>query len=308
MKPESRKTEREIFEHNADELYLWLGDEIENRGTEVYDQSSYYFIYQRDDKDPFMNIFQTIKKIKKEIGFENLYAFKIDFRENGKKKSFLYNGLSGMRSSRAAFPPSRIFEMLKNDMIDMVVLVAPPRLIGYIDLSKYDCTYNSQLEFLKDISALKDESYEFDNDNIADLSEYTHTGDYDIVHGRHLVLKNHEYEFDGRCWECSYDALEYFWNNFSGEVFTEIDPDNHLTVYHRKGKDWYVVPSVNELEIDLKYCEETECLESEDGYCVKYDNIIIYEYSENSSLINRMLEKLSELKQEIEEMSEIDSN
>ena len=308
MNSESRETEREIFEHNTKEISLWLGDEIENRGTEVFKRSPSFHSYFRVDSDPFLNILQFIKSIKRKIGFKNLYAFKIDFRENSKKKSIIYSSLSGVQSSRAAFPLNRIFEMLKNDEIEVLILESMPQLIGYIDLSKYDCTYNSQMKFLKDISALKDESYEFDNDNVIDLKEYMRTGDYDVVHGYKLVLKNHEHGFDGRCYDCSCDALEYFWQNFSGDIFDELDPDDQLTVYYRKGKDWYIVPSVDEIEIELKYCKDSECSESEDRYCVRMDSIIIYEYVENISLINRMLEKLGKLKQEIEEMSEFSSD
>ena len=295
-----------MFESNAAELSLVLGDDIENKGTEVFKWTIACCVYYRDNSnDTLLNIIKFVKTLNEyKKKNENLFALEISFTDKDNVDKALYcDNMQEVKTSIKQYPIDKIIDMIKNDEIKKVAIAPVPEKIGYIKLSEYNYTYTEQKKFIEDLYIMKDDACEFNSENIINLNERRKFSGYDIVHGDSYILKNHEHEFDGKCYDFSDEAINYFWNNFSGDIFDELDPDNQLTVYHRKGKDWFVVPSVEEVEIALTYYEDTD-----DETYSYIDMMTIYEYTENSQLIEKMLEKLSELKQEVIEMSEYELN
>lgn len=156
--------------------------------------------------------------------------------------------------------------------------------IGYIKVSSYDKSYTSQCQLVKDLTKLDgydtyeeivDGNYDtFDGAREVEGSEYSNyylMGDgYELLTGNDLVWKNHEdaTHIDTRLDYYDEVTVDDFWyldgieelkNNLK-----EVDPDGDVTVYHRKGKDFYVTPTLETKECNLLHFLEDYKYEKED--------------------------------------------
>lgn len=89
--------------------------------------------------------------------------------------------------------------------------------------------------------------------------EMGHSEDYTSFYGDDLVLSVDEIEkIDGRIYEDNEDgdAIREFWESEDINVDyidKELDPNGNVAVFHRKRKDWYVSPVVEEEEIEFAF-------------------------------------------------------
>lgn len=144
-------------------------------------------------------------------------------------------------------------------------------VVGYITLSKFDSSYDSQLKLVEKLFALEGFDVESEDDMFY-FDRYVngeyYDGDYSLVHGGRRVQDMGDCEeINGRVDHYN-EFVDYdFWREGEScikEHLKEIDKDEKLAVYHRKGKDWYVGKSIS----------------SDDGYIVYHEEGYDYEKGE----------------------------
>ena len=282
---------REIFEDTAKEVNVLLGKGVRGKGTEVWEVGDPYYVFgsYKYNKE------EIFSKLAKET---NLYVDQIRYRRDEVEYSFVCKEYADIEISKKRYPIEIIINMLaKNDIVHLVISRLP-KLIGHVSLSHYDTSLESQKDFVEALYRLKGYEVEWDEDYLINLDDYEYKrADYEIVHGYPLVVDDAEY-FDGRSYEYCNLELEDFWNSFDGSIFNDIDPDGDITVYHRKGKDWYVAPSVEEVEIILYYKND----KGEEDWEVQFAFI----YKRNEELVDKALKILSDIKESLIVWSKVD--
>jgi len=89
-------------------------------------------------------------------------------------------------------------------------------------------------------------------------------------------------------------VLDNFWDEFYDyDYLDEIDPEDKVTVYHRKGKDWYISYSMEEKEFEILYFDDwsEEFKEEWFSYAV---------YQEDDGIFDKIEGYLKSLKRDIE--------
>ena len=282
---------KELFEDNVKELGLIMGRGIKGKGTEIFSVGESYSISA-------MYGYDVDKEIDRLIKSKDIYVDQIRYKRSGDEFVFACKTIEDIKISQKRYPIKKVIEMLKNKEIISLVTSQLPKLLGHISLSHYDDSFESQKDFVEALYRLKGYEVEWDEDYLINLDDYKYKrADYEIVHGYPLVVDDAEY-FDGRSYEYCNLELEDFWNYFDGDVFDYIDPDRDITVYHRKGKDWYVAPAVEEIEITLYYKND----DGEEDWEVQ----IAYIYKENKELVDKALNTLSEIKASLIMWSKVD--
>lgn len=182
--------------------------------------------------------------------------------------------------------------------------------LGYISLSKYKSDRQSQIELCQDLLKLQNltvrghayETYcdiEYDDEiyNFKSHGEYYYKGDYALEHGsKTCESKSDCIYFDGRM--SNYNETEMSIFEFDeGEYLKEIDPKESISVYHRKGKDWYIGYSLEEKEMNIYFRDENYEYDKED---CDNDSIFFVTYTENKDLINEVSNFLKSTKEDLE--------
>jgi len=172
-------------------------------------------------------------------------------------------------------------------------------LIGYIPVSKYDADLVSQKQLVEDLYALwghkvgsdwLDCSY-YDFDDVMSFNKENrgtyYNGDYSLVHGNTICQDEGDCEkIDGRLDYYSESVVDDFWmDGLDSEkcYLKELDPEESICVYHRKGKDWYVGYSMSEEEIYLTY-------KTEDGDLAEEEYFKILLWKENPEILQKIVE------------------
>ena len=278
-------TRREIFEDTAKEVNINLGKGIRGKGTEVWELQDPYLVFSQYENKNKEEVIKALEKA------EDVYVDQITYKDSGSTYSFNCQSVEDVNLAKKLYPIGTIIRMIKENRIISLVVGRSPKLLGYVPLSHYDTSFESQKDFIERLLELKGYEVEWDEERLINLDDSNYKRDgYEIVHGYPLVADDAEY-FDGRSWDYSDIELEDFWANFDGSIFDDIDPDEDITVYHRKGKDWYVAPSAEDVEVTLYYEND----EGEEDWEVQ----IAYIYKKDEELINKALDTLSSIKEDL---------
>ncbi len=274
----SNARKREVFELNAKEAGFELGKSIRGKGTEVWslpetvvDVSKYWVSRDVMEKE--------IKRAIEKYGKDNLFV------------GYLYYENTKYESNGHGYEYYDVDWVLENlYRIDSVKLYTKPKLLGYISISHYTVDYDGQCEFVRDLREMFGDTEVADVDYIDDVTALDR--DNEVIHGDPYVIEAHAKYFDGRIYEYNEYALEEFWSNLE-DPFEDIDPDEKIVVWHRKGKDWYVAPRAYENDYEVWYWNPVEQdLEQE------YFTLIEEERAER--LVEEALKILEDLKREVE--------
>lgn len=200
-------------------------------------------------------------------------------------------------------------------------LYEKPRLLCHLPLSKYDTDRCDQIKLVNDVLEFNDEVYgELDEycdidkciifNNSHDNTYYK--DDYELLHGECTAYEKDDCEYiDGRLSHHNSSVVDDLWSfrMYEDDFFSYIDPMNQLAVYHRKGKDFYIGYSLEEISIIINFIDEDNELTEEEFYYLRQ--------RPNKELLQSAKEHLESLKKDTElrsyvsnelEIGELDSN
>ena len=126
-------------------------------------------------------------------------------------------------------------------------------------------------EYVTGIPSFNDDDYlEFSDDS----SGYKYCGDYTLLHGdEYLYDSDYDEYVDARCYSCSNEFIDDFWNftiKWVREYYDMYDPVGLTGVYTRKGKDWYITRAMYKTEVVVPYFDEsltTDEVYDEEEFC-----------------------------------------
>ena len=197
------------------------------------------------------------------------------------------------------------------------------RKIGYIKVSNYDKSYESQCKLIMNLVKLDGYDVEDEAEVLTDQYDafngvreidaafascyYTMGEDYELLSGENLVWKDTDEAqyLNTRLDYCDNNVLNNFWQ-YEGlkemkDYIEEINSYGDITVYNRKGKDFYVAPS-----IQIKECY-IESYSDEYGFEEEYIKFI-FKKSNLTEKINKIVSIIESEKKVLEVESYIALN
>ena len=259
---------KEMVRSNISSLGYRAYDSVKGKGLPVYTNSTFitgaWLIEPENRIEKIRKILDRAEK----IGFDNLYIPSITIYDR-KYKFETY------KESLEVFNVENTLRNKSEDISD-IEIYKKPKFLGYIPVSRYDATLESQQKMLSDVLFMDgrriygEEFYVEDEfcleqfDDIVEFSNVNNTncymnGDYIHKHGGKVCDFTGEAEYiNCRVSNYSDRVLDDFWNSTIADedVFSFSDPDDKVSVYHRKGKDWYVGYSYNQDELEIAYRDE----------------------------------------------------
>lgn len=279
-------TRKEIVRANIGACGYNVGQTIPGKGTEIWSRpshvySSWYINDPEEDQDRRnKGIDKLTEHIRKE-GVDNVFAKEIRIIEEGGTKSFNFEDTH--KGSLEKFP---VEKMLNNrfEGILYISIYTIPKVLCVLPLSKVTTDLESQQDLVRSViwetehkkiyGDFLESSYdECDNtisfsasNNQNDTWEYN--DDYTLFHGPSVCLDDREVEcINGRLSHYNEAAVNDFWDfTMSDEdPFAWKDPESKVSVYSRKGKDWYVTSGMDQEEIYITYRDNNlELIEEEE--------------------------------------------
>lgn len=306
-------TKIEITRRNIHNYGYAVGEAAGNKGTAILSKSGSACYYFKSNGELAKKEFvETVAS----IGVDNIFISKINFVDG---HSYYVD------EEKPCFWMSKsdkydIAEIIKSDLdgiSSIHVDVVPTKIVGYLPLSKYGSDESGQKALLKDLVWLngsevygeiddewsfKDNAMEFDYRRDSYLN-----GDYELHHGDSYTVEDTgscEY-VDGRCSPHNSSVLDDFWQleGFDeSDWLKEIDPDNAIAVYSRKGKDFYVGYTLETNEFLLSWKDEDHDYEKDE---CEEDYFSYLSYVPNKEKIDEVVSALESIKQGLEEKSYI---
>ena len=263
-----------IKTNNIESLGYKIGKGIKGKGTEIFSTTKYLISFFKVDSTSSKELIEKMKK--QNIDIDELYLREGGYVENGETKYFNFaeNYLSAERQYN-------LQELLKNNFegLEYFSIYRKPKLLGYFSLSKYKLDKDGQtqmvLDFLEKIEGKKlygdFENTEYDYD--CDCMEFSFrngdycNGDYLQFHGSSSYVEDTGdcVYIDGRVSNYNETILDEFWafGPDEGGWLDELDPNDSIAVYARKGKDWYIGYTLYSRDFSISYKEDGEIIEDE---------------------------------------------
>lgn len=193
--------------------------------------------------------------------------------------------------------------------------------IGEDDINNYDINdINDIIKFIQKHSKSKNTLYigetvdgEYFDDELKAL-KLKERDDYDKVHNceydQYVLNKDYAEKLNCRMSFWDDDVMNIFWQHDELDSLTgwckEIDPKGIYAIYHRKGKDWYIVPT-----IFTEYaCTEVCIIPFEDRHIlgieeINYDDREVYEldhlyHEEDAEVKSKLMNAIKSTKNNLE--------
>ena len=137
------------------------------------------------------------------------------------------------------------------------------KFLGYVDLNKYNTSLKSQVEFVKEIYNLNGYGAIVDNIEYGD-EELIYVPndlgkDCKLIHNTGVYINEETVEyFTGRIYNFNETAIDEAWKILNKDPFKNIDSNNSIVVYHRKGKDFYITPAMDYDILEIGYLEDNK--------------------------------------------------
>ena len=291
---------KEITIENIENYGSNIGNSIKGKGLEIYDFPRYVEMLYRNTQD-------ERKKILEKINPDEVFIKECRYlSEDGKEVISKYYD-NDFKSSLSRHDVKKIFE---SDFagFQYISFYRIPKKLGYISVSKYNATLDSQKELIADLLALEgkeiytDEREYYAEDNSAIFFKNEREGnyyvdDYSLEYGGHYAMDETAAEYiDTRVYGANWNVVEDFWNFREKERFSEVDPKKTVSIYHRKGKDFYVTHSLEEFDMTLVYKEEEFNYEVDDYEETELEYLV---YTPNEEAIDKCV---SMIKKELKEI------
>lgn len=302
-------TAREITNHNIKQCGYLVGKAIKGKGAEILSRPRYVCSKWESDDNNEKEISRLKKAIEKE-GVDNIYFSEIRVNTPERTRSYHF-GENYTHSLKKFSVKKAVKNNFKN--IEYAAIYTIPKLLCYLPLSKVKSDLASQQELVRDVSrsaegyniigGFQESSYdELDNlitfDSYRGKDNWGYNGDYTLYHGPSICLDNEELDcINGRISNYNESVIDDFWNfTMSDEdPFSWADPDNRVSVYARKGKDWYVTSGIEQEQIYLTY-------KNDDGELIDEEEFwYFFEYADD-----KLVEKVADLVRSMAREVEID--
>ncbi len=302
----------EITRHNIRECGYYPGRAVQGKGTEVLSRPRCIATGWSLDSEDREIVAQDRKKLREAIekyGKDNVFAKEIRIAGKGGSKSFNFEEQHPISVHR--FP---VYKMLSSNFKDIqyVSLYTIPEVKTYVKMSSVKPTLESQQDMVrvliweaegKDITGeFLESSYDEMENQIEfssgrnDKGTWEYNGDYTLYHGPSICLDDTDVErIDGKMDTYNEAAVDDFWNfTMSDEdPFQWVDPDGLVSVYARKGKDWYVTSGVEQEQIFLTYRDD-------DGELVDDEEFWYFADVASDELVNKVEACVHGLKTDVE--------
>jgi len=276
----------EITESNINGYGYDIGGHTE-KGTEILSRPKYIWSSWYSDDEDRIKKAGFIQELIDKYGEDRLFVKEIRMMYEDGSKSFNFEGMH--EAAQAKFPVSKIVES-NLDLIDSISIYTIPRVVTHMDIDKYSSSKDDQLELMTallweteqiDVGEGFVDSYYDISDDIMSFSSlsnrhdnWEYNGDYTLFHGGSSCYSDSVVSsIDGRMSPYNDAAVNDFWDfTMSDEdPFEHIDPEGKVSVYARKGKEWYVSSSVSESQIYLTYYHDYDGLQEEEEFIFYYD-------------------------------------
>lgn len=272
----------ELTRDNIKSFGYIVGESVRGKGTELLEQSRYITCVSKFVKDNPKQLALSLARLDR----EDLFVTNI-FLENG--KNFRYTD-DMVEYSLERF---NVKEIIAKDFrgIKEVEFSTLPRLVtNRFKLSGYKSDRDSQFDLMCDLARLtsnvhEDEFYDSSYDEPNDILDHSAYSDYEIATGTGYCADHETAEhIDCRLGEYNESAVSSFYDfeyDYMVDYMKELDPDEKYTVYHRKGKDFYITPSLLQVDNEFSFVDEEGDLDSEGFY--------YFEYSEDKKLEEKLI-------------------
>ena len=289
-----------IYKNNAFEAGALLGEEVKEKGYELYTFARYAGSATREHY-PIETVKKNINSIFNRANLDNCFVYKLTRVDtNGIKTTFEINeeDLKEVKLSKERYPIKETLEKFLNDESITYIEVYANRFLGYMDLSKYDTSLESQVEFVKEIYKLNGygsvtDNIEYGDEELMYISSNL-GNDSESIHNRCVYVNEKIVEkFDGRIFNFNETAIDEAWEILNGDPFKDIDPNDAIVVWHRKGKDFYITPAMDYDALEIEYLEDNEYI---------IDQVdIYYNLSSNAeSIVSQAIQILKDIKRKCE--------
>lgn len=292
-------TAREVTIKNLQECGYLIGKGRGRKGTEIFNKTRTILDIGRYTLKNDKRKSEAIKKIASEK--RNMYVLRME-TEDGRAYDFNGREADSLKIFDVKNIAKQEFRGVKS-----IEIVTPPSFAGYIKIGKYSKYLDGQRELMKDILVMG--GLKIHNDEVSDSSWYepddaecfdeARSDGYSIVHGHGWCQDDSFAEYiDGRIYPYNDSVISDFWDftiNEDSSYLDEIDPSGKVSVYHRKGKDWYVSYTLNLEEYAYEFIDEDGDLCEEVLYC--------YTYYEDKEVFNKIVDIVKSWKNECEHLS-----
>jgi len=277
---------RQVFEENAEEVGLKLGASVRAKGAEVFQKESKIFEYYYMWPEKF-------EKIKEYLNRNDVYVGYLEYRD----EQDMVRTYTPIHPGKSAYSVKDVLDIPKEKLIDVAIYLKPT-LLGYIPLSHYDPEdFDEQVEFITDLLNLKGLDMVEDDEDVFNPADKP---DYLVAYneGAYVFEGTYEEEFNGRMDFGNPSVLDDFWNHYQDICdMSDIDPDEDIVVYTRKGKDWYVAPAIELDSYSIAYLKE----DHESEYYIEYDGYDGAIFKSNvGSIVRKAIHRLAAIKRDLE--------
>jgi len=304
---------QEMTRENIKNAGYTPGRSVKGKGTEVFSRSAYIYHGYMDSESTSLEdksrkrLFHAIKR----YGKDNLFIKEITINTGNGEKSFDFKGK--YIKSLEMFPVKKLLDS-NLEGVSFISVYTLPEFKTYVKMSKYDSSLESQQDMIKDliwnaegkevIGEFLESSYdeldctiEFSNTVNRSHPGWIYNGDYTLFHGPVVCLDSNEVEqIDGRMDAYNDRVLDDFWNfTMDGDPFDYIDPEEKVSVYARKCKNWYVTSGMEQQEVSISFKQDDgEIVESKFWY-----------FTETAT--KELVEKVEKYAREMKDSLEIES-
>ena len=296
---------KEITIKNIENSGYRVGKSIRGKGVELFKAD--HLVISLWANPSSSNSIKQAKETVSKYDWKQLYVKSIYLYVGDEKKHFKFEDAE---ISQKQFNVRELINSGLKGVTEIDIFVTYPEIVGYFPISKYSASLEDQKEMMEDLLRLEgytlygDELQEYLDepeylDDMMTFKRYADdeywNGDYHLLHGEGVCQNTGDCEYlDGRMSYANNIILNDFWQNIDGlqDYLEEIDPDNKICVYTRKGKDWYIGYTYNQEEICVSYLDEDENEDEEVFWG--------YTYQEDSELINEVYIMLDEDKNSLE--------
>lgn len=301
---------KEITIKNIEKNGFRIGKAVRGKGLELFNANSYIIGVGGWASDKLAD---RIKKAIKDYSFDDLYVKEIWIRIDDVKKHFSFDNDS--QTSRQKFNLKELVASNFKDVIEIDIYAEHKELLGYFPISEYKSDLDSQKEMIENLYSFNgktlfgDELYEYYdeldyNDDVMSFERHGDdeywNGDYHLIHGDGYCEDTGECEYvDGRIYGYNEMVIDDFWNMELDEGLKphleELDPNDDICVYARKGKDWYVGYTYESEQIFVSYLDEDKEEAEEELYA--------YYSKENIELIAKVVSILKSYRDDLKTRS-----
>ena len=291
----------EIKKENIESLGYKIGKGIKGKGTEIFSTPKNFKYFFGIGSTSSKELIENMKK--QNIDIDELYVKEGSYIKNGETKYFDF-GEDYLNAEKQY----NLQELLNNNFKELksCSIYYKPKLVGYFPLSKYKLDKEGQtqmvIDFLEKIEGEKlygdfeDTEYDYDCMEFSFRNGNYCNGDYLQFHGSSSYVEDTDdcVYIDGRVSNYNETILDEFWafGPDEGGWLKELDPDNSIAVYARKGKDWYIGYTLEPGDLYISYKEDGEIIEDE-----PFEPLF---YKPNKQLLKKVVDVVKSWKGDVE--------